>query len=462
MSEREMRKNIKTKSIYELVLMIREESSRNAKIEMVKNAIEHRRGFADFLKAVYDPFTQYYIRKIPNYIPENTVFTDLEHILIRPDKYLNMFSERRRTGGEAEKFLIYMLEAVPADDAKALEMIIQRDIDAGVNVKSINKACPGLIREYPCMLATAFKEHMVDKIQFPAMVQTKMDGLRANILVNKNGTTDVRGRSGKSLGLAGLYDLSVSKQPFSYVLDGEIIVWDKKDNQYLSRKKSNGIIRKYAQDTIKDHDRKRYLPVMIVWDYIPAELFYDHKSESANRKFNAEYTTRLNMAESVIQDNSQLIRMITTYEVNSYDEIREIFMRHLEEGEEGVIVKEPTSLWRDGRPKDHIKMKGVKECELFIKGLQEGKGRLRGKLGAFLCESSDGLLEVSVGSGFSDPQREEYFNEDYVGRVVSINFNEVIEHDTKNGPEKSLFLPIFVEVRDDKDTANSLDEIIKL
>lgn len=462
MTDKEMIKNIKMKSIYEIVLMIREESSRNAKIEILKNAIEHRRGFAEFLVAVYDPFTQYHIRKIPEYRAGARVFTDIEHILSRPNKFLNLLSERRRTGGEAEKYLIYMLEGIPEIDAHALEMIIKRDIDAGVSIKSINKAKPGLIKDYPCMLATAFKNHMIDKIQFPAYVQTKMDGLRANIFVEKSGKTDVRGRSGKSLGLAGYFDESVSKRPFAYVLDGEIIVWDKKENKYMSRKKSNGIIRKYAQNTISDEDRERYTPRMIVWDYIPSDLFNNHDSESHNNQFNAPYETRLKAAEGFIVESSERIQMIRTFTVESYDEIQSIFMRHLEEGEEGVIVKNPESLWRNGRPKDHIKMKGVKECELFIKGLQEGKGRLKGKLGAFLCESSDGLLEVSVGSGFSDAQRQDYFHEDLIGRVVTVNFNEVIEHDTKNGPEKSLFLPIFVELRDDKDQANSLDEITKL
>lgn len=454
-ADKEMIKQLKRASIYEIVEMLRETSSRNAKIDILKNALEYRRGFDLYLKAVYDPYTQYYIRQIPNYTPENMVHTDLEHILLRPEKYFGVLTNRLRTGREAEKFLIYILESVPATDAKAIELIIERDLKAGINVSSINKASPGLIDEYPCMLATAFKAGMEDTIDFPAYVQVKMDGLRANVFVKSNGKTDVRGRSGKTLGLDGYFDRAFFTTGYEYVMDGEIVVMDTEKNEMLSRKKGNGIIRKYAQATISDEDRRRYVPKMIVWDYIPIELFKLGKQAKTSNE-NRPYSTRLRAAAARITDKSRAV-MIETETVESFDEIQKIFLGFLESGEEGVIVKDINSPWQNGRPKNHIKMKGVRDCELFIKDVVEGKGRLKGKLGAFLCESADGLLEVSVGSGFNDTQREEYFSEDLIGKVVSLNFNEVITRN--NRKEKSLFLPIFVEVRDDKNTANTLAEI---
>jgi hypothetical protein len=43
-----------------------------------------------------------------------------------------------------------------------------------------------------------------------------------------------------------------------------------------------------------------------------------------------------------------------------------------------------------------------------------------------------------------------------VGKIITVKYNEVIE--SQNG-KKSLYLPIFVEIREDKDVANSLTEL---
>ena len=73
-------------------------------------------------------------------------------------------------------------------------------------------------------------------------------------------------------------------------------------------------------------------------------------------------------------------------------------------------------------------------------------------LGAIVCESSDGVVKVNVGSGFNDLHRKTLKEKDLLGKIVAVKYNSRIKN--RQGDE-SLFLPIFVELRDDKDEADS-------
>ena len=76
-------------------------------------------------------------------------------------------------------------------------------------------------------------------------------------------------------------------------------------------------------------------------------------------------------------------------------------------------------------------------------------------IGAILCESSDGILKVDVGSGFKDEDRKKDPSE-YLGKIAAIKYNMRIKN--KQG-EESLFLPVFLEVREDKTEADAIGSI---
>ena len=95
------------------------------------------------------------------------------------------------------------------------------------------------------------------------------------------------------------------------------------------------------------------------------------------------------------------------------------------------------------------------ECDLKIVGIEEGNGKYAGMLGAILCESADGVVKVRVGSGFNDEHRKN-LGEEILDKIVAVKYNMRIKN--KLG-EESLFLPIFVEIRNDKDIADSSKDI---
>ena len=77
-------------------------------------------------------------------------------------------------------------------------------------------------------------------------------------------------------------------------------------------------------------------------------------------------------------------------------------------------------------------------------------------LGAIVCESADGVVKVNVGSGFNDEHRKTLKEKDLLGKIVAVKYNTRIQN--KSGAE-SLFLPIFVEVREDKTDADNSKDI---
>lgn len=76
-------------------------------------------------------------------------------------------------------------------------------------------------------------------------------------------------------------------------------------------------------------------------------------------------------------------------------------------------------------------------------------------VGALECESEDGIIKVSVGSGFNDELRKS-INNSWIDKIVTIKYNEKVQD--RSGAY-SLFLPIFVKERVDKTTSNLFGEI---
>ena len=97
-------------------------------------------------------------------------------------------------------------------------------------------------------------------------------------------------------------------------------------------------------------------------------------------------------------------------------------------------------------------MKRFYTADLEITDVRCGDGKYKDVLGAFVVKFKDN--EVSVGSGFSDEQRQYYWEhkDELIGKICEVKYKE-ISCDKKTGLE-SLQFPVFVGVRYDKDVPN--------
>lgn len=414
-------------------------SSRLYKIERLKDNYGNKQ-LQRVIQLALDPFTQFYIRKIPAYTPN---LTDHAASLGFALNELYTFSSREVTGNAAVDRLSNLLSAIGADDAKVLERIIQKDLKCGVAASTVNGVWTDMIKEYPVMLCSPFEQKLVDKIQYPASVQLKMDGMRFNAIVH-DGKVEFRSRNGREIQLLGNLEQEFLclANGVDCVFDGELLVVD--NGVVLDRQTGNGILNKANKGTITPDEAAKVHAT--VWDYIPYLYFIEGE-------YNKPYLNRFGVLAALTFPEK--IKLVESKGVQSYDEAKEIFETYLSMGEEGIILKDLSGIWQDKRSKTQIKFKGEEECDLKIVGIEPGTGKYAGMLGAIQCESEDGVIKVSVGSGFTDDQRKN-LGEEIVGKIAAIKYNMRIKN--KNGVE-SLFLPIVLEIREDKTVADNSGDI---
>jgi ATP-dependent DNA ligase len=420
-------------------------NSRNYKLDKLK---EHAND--EVLRLVIslalDPFTNFYQRKIPEYtrqrqtIPMRDVFP-----------FLYQMCNRLVTGNAAIAHLSTLLGSVTEDNAEVIKRIVTKDLKCGVSISTANVVWPGLIKEYPVMLCSAYEQKLVDKIKFPAYAQLKMDGMRFNAIV-KNDTCEFRSRNGKEI----LLDTDLKEQFITIaagsdmVFDGELMVMDPDGCQFLDRQTGNGILNKAVKGTISAKEAD--MVHASVWDAIPYVLFEDSYCDTP---YSRRFTKLKAILDVVPFKTEKKIWLVTSNIVNTLEEATEIFEEYLAEGLEGIILKDGSGVWEDKRAKHQIKFKGELECDLKIVGTEPHKKK-PDWLGAIICESADGIIKVNVGSGFNDTHRKTLKEKDVLGKIVAIKYNARIK--SKSG-EESLFLPVFVEIREDKNSADSSKEV---
>jgi hypothetical protein len=418
-------------------------ASRNFKIEQLQKHSGNET-LREVVRLALDPFTQFYIRKIPQYtqIPNHDI--SLPEAL----NQLYLLHSRTITGNAAIEHLRNILSNLPPEKAKVIERIIQKDLKCGVSVSTANAVWSGLIKEYPVMLCSPFEEKLVNKIQFPAYVQLKMDGMRFNAIV-RDGKCEFRSRNGKEIQLLGNLEEDFIKMAgeVDCVFDGELLV-ESEDGSVCDRQTGNGILNKANKGTISD--KEAAMVRATVWDLIPYILFESGHCASP-------YSKRIESLSLLIQKhNPAKVKLVQTDLVNDMETATSIFEGYLAAGQEGIILKDGSGVWEDKRSKTQIKFKGEMECDLKIVAVEEGTGKYAGMLGAIQCESADGVIKVSVGSGFTDQQRKDLWSQNIVDKIAAIKYNMRIKN--KAG-EESLFLPIVLEVRDDKEVADNSKDI---
>lgn len=423
--------------------LIASDTSRTFKLTTLREQVNN-----ELLKQVIvlalDPFTQFYIRKIPAYKTTDRETESLEWALAR----LSKLSKRELTGHAAIDHLTMILSSVQADDAKVIERIISKDLKCGVSDSTVNAVWPGLIHEYPCMLASAYDQKLIDKVKFPAYVQLKLDGMRFNAIV-RNGGVEFRSRNGKEIQIA---DPSFSL-PFIYMAAGQDVVFDgellvKQDNKILDRKTGNGILNKAVKGTQSKAEGE--LVCATLWDMIPFAAF-----EAGIDKTKYEQRFKL-LGSAVMHASDPRIDLVECKVVNDIEQAQQLFEAYLASGQEGIILKTTDMVWENKRSKHQIKFKGELECDLKVVDWVEGTGKNVGRMGALVLESADGAVRVGLGTGFSDSDRDS-ITRDSIGRIVAVKYNARIT-DKKSNVD-SLFLPVFIEFRDDKDQADASKDI---
>ncbi len=107
-------------------------------------------------------------------------------------------------------------------------------------------------------------------------------------------------------------------------------------------------------------------------------------------------------------------------------------------GGEGVMLRQPGSLYVLSRSTTLLKVKSFHDIDAVVVGHQPGTGRHRGRLGALLVRLPSGA-QCAVGTGFTDAERE---RPPAIGAVITLKYQEL----TPAGVPR---FPVFVRERSD-------------
>ncbi len=105
------------------------------------------------------------------------------------------------------------------------------------------------------------------------------------------------------------------------------------------------------------------------------------------------------------------------------DHLREELARVESLGGEGLMLREPGSVYEAGRSTTLLKVKSFQDAEARVVDHVAGKGRHKGRMGALAVELPDGT-NFSVGTGFSDAQRN---SPPPIGSVITFRFQELTD-----------------------------------
>lgn len=434
--------------IFDVIEQIAQTPGKNDKTALVATYIKEE-AFLRTLVYAYDPFKTYGVRQ----------FLDVDAVGSErfDDSTWRMLDDlvaRRLTGNAALDTIKSHMLRLDLASQELLRRVILKDLRAGFSESTINKARKGTIPSFPYMRCSLPKDTDFDKWDWEAGVlsQEKADGMFVNVAMMDTGVF-MFSRQGTPLPSRGFIDvLNELHERFEagQQLHGELLV--KKDDAVLAREIGNGMLNK----VIKGGDwAPGCYPILKLWDSVPL-------SNIESGQYAAPYSARLRaIHEALRSTEGAYVSLIETRLVHSLKEAYAHYKAKLLEGKEGTIVKRPTMPWRDGTSKEQIKLKLEAPCELRVVGVVPGSGKNASTFGSLLCHSACGQLVVAVGTGIDDKLRKEIHDnlDDWIGAIITAKANGIMYSSDADKKPHSLFLPVFVERRLDKDEADDLSRI---
>lgn len=431
------------------------------KQEIVRAAVEgpHGPDIRKLLTYALSPYIRFYVQQYPE--PASGGFTGKSIGLDMVCATLDAISQRRLTGQTALNAISTLSALLDwsdthgmVSDREAVRRVILKDLKAGFEVSTVNKVIPGLIPSFAYMRCSLPKDAKLDKWPWAEGIfsQEKADGMFANFNRPTAGSSVLFSRQGSMFPMESFEDLAAEADaifPAGTQTHGELLV--ERDGVVLAREIGNGILNSVLKGGHGFAPNER--PIYLVWDQVPLDI------ASSKGKHTVPYRDRFMTLVGQVHI-SDIIRTIDSRIVKSIEEAYAHYAELLGQGKEGTIIKNPGMAWKDGSSKEQVKLKLEVDVDLAIVGFVAGQGKNAATFGSLLCRTSCGGLEVAV-SGMSDAMRAKIHAErdQVLGKILCVRANQVMKPSQANGLH-SLFLPRFVEIREDKTQADSLQRVL--
>lgn len=265
------------------------------------------------------------------------------------------------------------------------------------------------------MTAHKYKDHP-KKMKFPCMGQPKLDGIRC-YAVKKDGVCKLWTRTRKPIYSMPHIIAAIEKMfPGDVELDGELYNHDYKDD---------------FENIIELVRPKKPVPGHEVVQY----HVYDTPTEGT-------FEQRFCWLSSHIEPENPTIILVDTRIVLTAADVDSFHDLMVSWGYEGAMLRNKDGKYIHDRSYDLLKVKKFETEEFPILGFEEGRARLRGHVGSFLCETKDGKRFYAKQKGSLKNLKMYFVNHDlWKGKQLTVQYQNL----TQDGIPR---FPVGVAIRD--------------
>lgn len=408
----------------EIVRRLESDNSRKFKEEVLEKAVdEGLNEFFEGLNLCLDPLKPFNIKQVPERENEENnqglswnQFKNVAWQLIN----------REITGHTATRAVEILANTATKEQWNAwYRRILLKDLNCGVQTKTVNNVCRRKSREdiaipvFGCMLAHDAAQHN-KKLVGRKQVSVKLDGVRA-VLYAHGDTVNIYSREGRKFENFGHIEEEIAKannynEPI--ILDGEIMSSTFQDLMKQVHRKEN----------VKANDA-----VLHLFDMMTYKEWKNGGSQKHQHARSMDVKSWVTHNESVLDHVAYIdweVVDLDTEEGN--DRLKELEKQALNQGYEGLVLKDTNAPYYNKRSHHWLKLKPSIEVTLEVKDVEEGTKRNEGRLGALVCEGKDDgkHIRVNVGSGFSDKQRDEFWQQkdQLPGNLVEVKADGVSQN----------------------------------
>lgn len=312
--------------------------------------------------------------------------------------------------------------------------MVTKKIKLGIDVKGVNKAIPNLIPTWDVQQAYPLDDKNMPKDGEWFALSQKLNG-------NNNGVLDGKCISRQGKEFTGMEHIIADINKLSFkdmFFNGELI---RKNEDNLS----DDVNFQIGTGVINSDDADKTCIKFVIYEMLPKEEFLNGESKLTYKQRRKTYLDPL--AEEISELGLENIEVVSlVYEGTDKSKIQELLDRANESGWEGLMLNKDTK-WKNKRNNGILKVKSFLHADLLCTDVVEGDGKYKGTLGLIKCNYKG--FDLGVGSGFTDFQRDYYWNhrDEIVGKIVQIKY----KGETKNKQGGlSVQFPIFEVVRIDK------------
>jgi DNA ligase-1 len=379
--------------------------------------------FFEGCRLALDPMITFGLKQIPEKIDEDGAGLPWDSFTLA----LTGFVTRQVTGNTARDMIQAMMKsATKAEWNGWYRRILIKDLRAGFSEKTINKVVEKKYASYAipvfgCQLAHDSANHE-SKVSGKKYIEVKLDGVRVITIVRTDGRVDMFSRNGKEL--ANFPHIveqisSVVKQnppPYDLILDGEIMSSSFQDLMTQVHRKTD----------VKANDA-----ILNLFDVLSLEEFEagicNKRQEDRSAMVYYWHKQHKDVLPNVSVVGHELVDLDTEEGQKRYKEIN---AKAIAGGYEGIMLKDPEAPYECKRSVAWLKLKPFIEVSLTVVATEEGTGKNVGKMGALVCEGVDDgkAIRVNVGSGFTDTQRDDFWQCKVDGQIVEVRADAVTQN----------------------------------